>query len=145
MAAKRRFHRSSVKLPQDSADRRVGRCSSPLQAERVAQPGEVNIDEAVDCPVGIGASDNRQDREQQDVRQPIQLALGPPGVLDLGQYGDKRSERRHGNPPAAVKVASQGVTHIRVAGIPYAAIPGQLALACDILDSPGPNRRRQER
>ena len=42
----------------------------------------MNIDETVDRPVGIGASDDRQDREQHDVRQPIQLALGPPWVFD---------------------------------------------------------------
>ena len=109
MAAKRRFDRSGVKLSQDAADRRVGRRFPPLQAEHVAQPSEVNIDEAVDRPIGIGASDDRQDREQHDVRQPIQLALGPPRVFDLGQQGDKGSERRHGNPSAAVEVASQGV------------------------------------
>jgi len=85
MAAKRRLHRSGVKLPQDTADRRVGWRFPPLQAEHVAQPSEVNIDETMDRPVGIGASDDRQDREQHDVRQPIQLALGPPGVFDLGQ------------------------------------------------------------
>jgi hypothetical protein len=141
-AAERRFDRSGVELSQDAADRRVGGCFPPLQAERNAQSVEVDIDEAVDRPVGIGASDDRQDREQHHVRQSIQLALGPPWVFDFGQQGDKRSERRHATPSAAVKVASQGVRQIRVAGIPYAAVRGRFASARAISDSLSPRQER---
>jgi hypothetical protein len=35
----------------------------------------VNVNEAVDRPVGVGASDDRQDREQHDLWQSIKLAL----------------------------------------------------------------------
>lgn len=48
----------------------------------IAQLGEVNIDEAVDSPVGVGTSDDRQDREQHDMRQSIQLALCAPGAFE---------------------------------------------------------------
>ena len=85
MPAEHSLDRGRVKLSQNTTDRRVGWCFPPLHAERIAQLGKVNINEAVDRPVGIGASDDRQDREQHDVRQPIQLALGPPWVFDLGQ------------------------------------------------------------
>src|SRR5947208_16988156 len=67
----------------------------------------------------------------------LDVALSRKSGCRLTQ-GDERSEQRHGNPSAAVEVASQGVRRSRVAGIPYAAIPGRLALACDILDSPDP-------
>src|SRR3984957_4820156 len=48
MAAERSFDRGGIELSQDTADRRVSRSFPPLHAERFAQPGDVNIDEAVD-------------------------------------------------------------------------------------------------
>ena len=42
------------------------------RTRRAAGRGDIN--DAVDRPVGINVSECRQDREQHDVRQPIQLA-----------------------------------------------------------------------
>ena len=62
---------------------------SPLHAEFCAQPVEVNIDEAVDRPIRVGARDDCQDRKQHDVRQTIQLPLRPPRVFDFSQQVNK--------------------------------------------------------
>jgi hypothetical protein len=48
VAAECRLDRGGVELLQDTADRRVGWRFPPPHAKRIAQPGEVNIDEAVD-------------------------------------------------------------------------------------------------
>ena len=85
MAAERSFDRGGIELSQDATDRRVSWSFPPLHAERFAQPGDVNIDEAVDCPIRVGAGDDCQDRKQHDVRQAIQLPLRPPRVFDFGQ------------------------------------------------------------
>ena len=58
MAAEHGFDRGGIELSQDAADRRVSRSFPPLHAERFAQPGDVNIDEAVDCPIRVGAGDD---------------------------------------------------------------------------------------
>ena len=89
MVAERSFDRGGVELSQDTTDRRVSWSFPPLHAERIAQPGEVNIDEAVDCPIRVGAGDDCQDRKQYDVWQAIQLPLRPPRVFDFGQQVNK--------------------------------------------------------
>ena len=138
MAAEHRLNRGGVELPQDASDRRVGRRFPPRQAERLAQLGEVNIDEAVDRAVGVGARDDRQNRQQQDVRQSIQFALGASRVLDFGQQADKRRERRHGNPVRGCGgCPAQSQTDPRRRN-PYAAITGRFAPACGTSDSPRP-------
>ena len=116
MAAEHSLDRGRVKLSQNTADRRVGWCFPPLHAERIAQLSKMNINEAVDRPVGVGASDDRQDREQHDLRQSIQLSLCPPRIFDFGQQVHKWTERRHGNRSATVKVARQRVRWRRVVG-----------------------------
>ena len=89
MAAERSFDRGGVELPQDATDRRVGRSLPPLHAEYIAQPSDVNIDEAVDRPIRVGAGDNCQNREQHDVWQAIQLPLRPPRIFDFAQQVNK--------------------------------------------------------
>ena len=89
MAAERSFDRGGIELSQDATDRCVSRSFPPLHAERIAQPGEVNIDEAMDCPIRVGAGDDCQDRKQYDVWQATQLPLRPPRVFDLGQQVNK--------------------------------------------------------
>ena len=89
MAAECSFDRGGIELSQDTTDRRVSWSFPPLYAERIAQPGEVNIDEAVDCPIRVGAGDDCQDRKQYDVWQAIQLPLRPPRVFDFGQQVNK--------------------------------------------------------
>ena len=89
MAAEHSFKRSGIELSQDATYRGVSWSFPPLHAERIAQPGEVNIDEAVDCPIRVGAGDDCQDRKQYDVWQAIQLPLRPPRVFDFGQQVNK--------------------------------------------------------
>ena len=96
MAAKCSFDRGGIELPQDTTDRRVSWSLPPLHAECIAQPGEVNIDEAVDRPIRVGIGHDCQDRKQHDVRQAIQLR--PPRVFDFVQQINKWTERCHGNP-----------------------------------------------
>jgi len=121
MVAERPLDRGGIELPQDSADRRVGWRFPPSHTECFAQLSEVNIDEAVDCPIGIGTGNDSQDREQDHMRQLIELALCSSWIFDLGQQGNKRRERLHGNPIGS-KVASQRVRRIRVAGIPFCQV-----------------------
>jgi hypothetical protein len=45
-------------LSQDATDRRISGRFLPLHAERIAQPDEVNIDEAVDRPIGADNGDD---------------------------------------------------------------------------------------
>ena len=55
MAAETRsFDRGRIELSQDATDRRVSQSFPPRHAERFAQPGDVNIDEAVDRPIRVG-------------------------------------------------------------------------------------------
>ena len=54
VAAECSLDRDGVELSQNTADRRVGWCFPPLHAERIAQLGKVNINEAVDHPVRVG-------------------------------------------------------------------------------------------
>jgi hypothetical protein len=51
MAPKHFFHRSRIQLLENDPDRAVGRRAPPWQREKVAQPSEMDIDEAVDRPV----------------------------------------------------------------------------------------------
>jgi len=89
MAAERSFDRGGIELSQDATDRRVSRSFPPRDTERIAQPGEVNVDEAVDRPIRVGAGDDCQDREQHDVRQAIQFSLRPSWVFNFGQQVNK--------------------------------------------------------
>ena len=63
MAAERRFDRGRIQLSQDATNRGVSRGFPPRHAERIAKPSEVNIDEAVDRPIRVGASNDCQDRK----------------------------------------------------------------------------------
>jgi hypothetical protein len=87
-----RFH-----LLDDPSDGRVSRSASPRQVEHLAQPDQMDIDERVDGPVRVRPGDHRHNGEQHDVREAVQLAFRPPRILDLGQQGEKRCERLHGN------------------------------------------------
>lgn len=97
MAAEDLLNRPGFHLLEDPADRCVGRSAPPRQPERLAQAGEMDVDERVDGPVRVRPGHDRQDGEQHDVRQAIQLAFRSPRVLDLGQQREKRRQRLHGN------------------------------------------------
>jgi len=64
MKAAHNFDQGGIELSQNATDRRVCWSFPPLRAERIAQPREVDIDEALDRPIGAGAGDDSQDRQQ---------------------------------------------------------------------------------
>jgi len=98
VAAESRLDRGGVKLPQNPADRRVGWRSLPFHPECIPQLSQVNIDEAVDRPIGISTGNDCQDREQNHMGQPVEFALRSSWIFDLGQQGNKWRKRPHGNP-----------------------------------------------
>jgi hypothetical protein len=91
------LHRSCIQLLENDPDRAVGRRPPPRQREKAAQPGEMDIDEAMDCPVGVGPGHHGQYGEQHDVRKTIKFAFRASRVFDLGKQGEKWGQRRHGN------------------------------------------------
>jgi hypothetical protein len=84
VAPKDLFHRSRIQLLENEPDGGVGRRAPPWQRERVSQPNEMDINEAVNCPEGVGPGEHRQNSEQQHMRQTIKLAFCPSRVFDLG-------------------------------------------------------------
>ena len=109
MLAEHLLDRGRVELLQNPTDRGVGRSAPPLQAERLAQPDEIDVDEAMDAAIGIGSSEYGQNREQHHMRQPVHLALGAPRIVNFFQHIEKSSASVHGNPRIGFKVAVQGV------------------------------------
>ena len=89
MAPKDLFDRSRIQLLENEPDGGVGRRAPPWQRERVLQPSEMDINEAVNCPVGVGPGEHRQNSEQQHVRQTIKLAFCASRVFDLGKQSEK--------------------------------------------------------
>jgi hypothetical protein len=69
----------------------------PAQTEGGVQSAAVYLDEGLDGTIGIAAGDNGKDREQQDMRQLIDLAFGPARVRDLAEQAEQPIERPHGN------------------------------------------------
>src|SRR5215475_10884876 len=130
VVAKSGLDRAGIKLLQDPADGRVGRCLAPGSAERITQSAQVNVDEAMDCAIGIGAGNNRQDGKQDDMGQSVELALRSPWILDFGQQQDKRRKRFHGNPHKGCQPRSR--TDPR-RGNPLSA--GHRAVCSDLLQS----------
>lgn len=92
MAPEHLLHRCRVQLLENDADRGVGRCTPPFQAKKLPQANEMDIHEAVDASIRIRSSHHRQNGEQNHVGQAIQLAFGPPRVLNLAQQREKRRE-----------------------------------------------------
>ena len=85
---------------KDPAHRGVSRRTLPVQPERLLEPGQVDIEEAVDRAVGIGPRHDREDREQKHVGQPVKLAFRPTGIGDTAQHGEQVGECGvHGNHP----------------------------------------------
>lgn len=145
MAAEHSFDRGGIELSQDATDRRVSRSFPPLHAERIAQPGEVNIDKAVDCPIRVGAGDDCQDRKQHDVWQAIQLPFRSSRVFNFSQQFDKWTEWHHGNPARGSEGCQQRSHMEPRRRNPYAAIRRQFSSACGISDSSSPQSQRRER
>ena len=73
------LHRRCIQLLENEPDRAVGRRAPPRQREKVAQPGEMDIDETVNCPVRVGPRHHGQNGEQHDVRKTIELTFARRG------------------------------------------------------------------
>ena len=112
MAAERSFDRGGIEFVAGvPADRRVSR-TLPLHAERFAQPGDANMNEAVDCPIRVGAGDDSQDRKQHDVRQAIQLpAPRPPRYSISVSRSTNELNGAMATPCAVLPGSSKGVEH----------------------------------
>jgi len=76
MAAERRLHRGRIEPLENVADGGVRGRAAPLQTEGRVQPVAMDIDEGDDASIRIGAGHNGEDREQQHVRQLVELPLG---------------------------------------------------------------------
>ena len=97
MASERGLNRSRIEPLEDVADRRVRGRASPFQAETAVQPAAMNVDEGDDAAIRVAAADDRQDREQQDMRQLVELAFRAPRIGNLCQDIEQRAERGHDN------------------------------------------------
>ena len=97
MASERGLHRGRIEPLEDVADRRVRGRAAPFQAEAAVQPAAMNVDEGHDAAIRVAAADDRQDREQKDMRQLVELAFRAPRIGDLCQDIEQRTERGHDN------------------------------------------------
>src|SRR3954463_4835657 len=77
------LHRRRIQLLENEADRAVGRRAPPRQHEKVAQPDEMDIDEAVNCTVRVGPGQHGQYGEQHDVREMVKLAFRASRVFEI--------------------------------------------------------------
>jgi hypothetical protein len=130
------LHRRWIQLLENEADRAVGRRAPPRQHEKVAQPDEMDIDEAVNCTVRVGPGQHGQYGEQHDVRETVKLAFRASRVFDLGKQGEKRGQRRHGNLGASESGCPSKSQRFQSAGIPPPMAKHQSPKVCDISDSP---------
>jgi hypothetical protein len=100
MLAKGGFDGLGIKPLQDIADCRMGGRSLPVQAERLIQARPMYPNEAADATIRVCSGDDRQNREQQNVRKSVALPLGSSRIIDLVKQCEKLVERRrHGNLP----------------------------------------------
>ena len=97
VAAEGRFHIAWIEALNDVTDRGVCRRAPPFQAEGGIQLVAMHVDERDDTAIRVAACDNGEDGEQQDVRQLVELALGPARIRDIRQYVQQRRKRGHGN------------------------------------------------
>ena len=96
------FDRGGIELSQDATDRRVSWSFPPLHAERFAQPGDVNIDEAVDCPIRVGAGDDCQDRNSTTCGRRYSFPSARLGSSISVSRSTNELKRCHGNPMCCV-------------------------------------------
>jgi len=76
----------------------ISGCRLPLQSKQLAQPRQMHIHEAMDLAIGLGACNDRQYGEQDDMRQVVKFALGTARILDPPQQIEESGKRFHGNP-----------------------------------------------
>jgi hypothetical protein len=130
------LHRSWIQLLENEPDRAVGRRAPPRQREKVAQPGEMDIDETVNCPVRVGPRHHGQNGEQHDVRKTIELTFRAARVFDLGKQGKKWGQRKHGNLGASESGCPSKSQRFQSLGILPRVVKHRSPASCDISDSP---------
>src|SRR5665213_565542 len=97
MAAENLLDAVRVKALQDVANGGMGWRALPAQTKGGVQSAAVYRDERFDRAIRIAAGHHGEDREQQNVRQLIELSFGPAWVRDLAQQADQLVERSQGN------------------------------------------------
>ena len=88
--AKHPFGIVSLQSPQDMPDRGGRGRPFPKDPEGLVQASPANLDEGPEAAIRIGAGRDRQDRKQQDMREPGELASG------AARIGDRRALRKEG-------------------------------------------------
>lgn len=139
MAAERRFHLEGVQTLEDVADCGVRRRAPPCQPEGLVQFGAVDVDKGDNATVRVGAANDGENGEQQDVGQLVEFALGAPGIGNVGQQVQQRRERDHGNLRLGCFARSQTLA---VSGIPIDVSPFASPLNCGRSDSPSGSPER---
>ena len=86
-----------IEALEDVANGGMGGRTLPAQPEGCVQPDAMDLDEGCDGSKGVPAGDHGEDREQQDMVQLVEHALGPPRVGDFAELAEQMVERLQGN------------------------------------------------
>ena len=97
MLAEGGLQRGRLEGQEEVAQRVHGRRAPKARPEGGVQTLAMHADEGQDAPVGGGAGQHRQDREEEQVGQRVTLALGPTRVGDRPERGEQGGERDHGS------------------------------------------------
>src|SRR5271165_6733242 len=86
-----------IEALEDVADGGMSGRALPAQPEGGVQPAAVDRDEGFDGSKGVPAGHHGEDREQQNMRQLIELPLGSARVGDFAEQAEQMIERWQGN------------------------------------------------
>lgn len=111
MFAKDLFNIRRAQPLQNIPDRSVRGRPLPADLEDFVQLSSVDFDEGADAAIRVGAAHNRQNGKQQDLRQLIKFAFGPPAG------GGGRSTEGKLQVAAAVELQGKGPGRVRLAVI----------------------------
>ena len=87
MLAKGALDRLDGELVESLANGGMGRCALPTQSTQRIQPFTTRVDETLDLPVGRGARQDRQNTEEQEMTEVVDLTLGTTRIGNAGQTG----------------------------------------------------------
>ena len=86
-----------IEALEDVADGGMSGRALPAQPEGGVQPAAVDRDEGFDGSKGVPAGHHGENREQQNMRQLIELPLGSARVGDFAEQAEQMIERWQGN------------------------------------------------
>jgi hypothetical protein len=95
--AKHLFDIRGVEPLQNISDGRMRRRPFPLDLEGFVQRSQMRLAVCLDAAIRIGPAHDGQNGKQQDVRQPIEFALGAARVGDCGEQREKWLQGLHGD------------------------------------------------